>query len=502
MRTGETNVKFLCDTNILISLEPASLELELTAPVAAEFLSLCSQGGHAVVRHRAQAVDHGQDRNAARRGAREVLFNKYPLLPRVRAMGPEMEQALGVAVPGSNDWVDNQLLGALEADAVDFVVTEDAGIHRKAKRAGLGGRVLLVADARDMLRALLDRPPAAPPVARWLSATELDERDSIFDSVRADYPDFDKWLGHCRKESRDVAVVPTAEGGYAAVCILARKADKFGMQGKFLKIGQFKVAEAYRGRRYGELLLKAVFDYRYANAFDYAYVTVFDRHEALIRLFEDFGFGRWVVRSDRGEVILVKGFHPAAGDRIALSPLEFHVRFGPPALNPDPNETYVVPIQPPFHRLLFPEAEVQVAPGQLELGIEAAVDRPFGNSLRKAYLCRAQHRNLPSGSTLLFYRSRDLSAVTCVGVVERTTRGNDAPEIARLVGKRTVYTYEQIRELATRPVLSVLFRQDRVLPRPIGLAELLRRQLLSGHPQTITRVKKEGFAWMMDQIGV
>jgi GNAT superfamily N-acetyltransferase len=495
-------MKILVDTNVLIALEPVGSDLEPLAPIAAEFLGLAASSGHQVVRHAAQDIDRANDRNEARRSARDVLIAKYPVLPKVRSMPPELEVELGSYLVGSNDWVDNQLIGALEAKAVDFLVTEDAGIHRKGRRVGLGDRIFRVADVRDMLRTFLDEPPPALPAVRWMRATEIQERDPIFDSVRADYDDFDVWLAKCRVEEREVAIIEDASGGYAAVCIVARKNDKFATQGKFLKVCQFKVDDRYRGRRYGELLLKAIFEYRRTNGHDFAYVTAFERHDGLIRLFEDFGFLQWVDRTTRGELILIKRFRASETDRLMSTPLDFHVRFGPPALSLDPSQTYVVPIQPEFHRLLFPEAERQFSSDQLSLGLRLDdSDRPFGNSLRKAYLCHAQVRALAPGATLLFYRSHDLKALTCVGVVERSSRETDVDEIARIVGKRTVYSYQQIEALAAKPVLTILFRQDRILEVPIPLADLLHGQLLSSHPQSITTIKQEGFAWMMGLIG-
>jgi L-amino acid N-acyltransferase YncA len=488
-------VKFLVDTNILIALEPASPELEENAPLAAEFVSLAISAGHQIVRHRAQGADQQRDRVIARRQAREVLLAKYPLLPRVRPMPASLAAALGTPEQGSNDWVDNELIAAVEALAVDFLVTQDAGIHRKARRAGLEDRVLFVAGARDLLLTLVDRPPAAPPSVEWVTATELDERDAIFSSLRSDYPGFDKWLGECRRQERHVALIRDAAGSYAAVAIVARKADKFGTTGSWLKISTFKVADEQRGRRYGELLLKALFEYRRALGFDYAYVTVFDRHDALVRLFGDFGFAPHVDRTSLGEAILLKSFKPSEADRNGLPALEYHVRFGPPALALDPEQTFVVPIEPRYHRLLFPDAERQMGlPG-------LAANRPFGNGLRKAYLCHSATRLVAPGATLLFYRSHDTKGLTSAGVVESASHEPDAEAITRLVGTRTVYSSEEIGRLATKPVLVILFRQDRILEQPIPLAELVARQLLSGHPQTVTRARREGAAWLKQQIG-
>jgi GNAT superfamily N-acetyltransferase len=488
-------LKFLIDTNVLISLEPVTAELEPTAEVAAEFLALANEGGHAVVRHLAQRVDDANDRDEARRKARSVLFRKYRTLAPVRPSRPDLVDALGAPAHGTHDWVDNELLFAVEAHAVDFLVTEDGGIHRKAARIGLGLQVVRVRDVVDMLRTSLDRAPAPPPAVEWIKATALDERDPIFRSIRAEYPELDEWLGICRIEERDVALIRSRDGGYAGVCILARKTDKFGASGRFLKICQFKVSEHFGGRRYGELLLKTVFDYRRANGYDFAYVTVFDHHDSLIQLFADFGFQPWVDRTPRGESVLIKSFRPSDADAAGLEPLEFHRRFGPPALALRPERTFVIPIQPEYHRMLFPQAEPQ-----LGLGLDDT-DRPYGNALRKAYLSHAKINPMPSGSTLLFYRSGDAHAITCVGVLEEAHRSDDAEAIAKLVVRRTVYSFEQISAMAQQPTLTLLFRQDRILAEPISLAEARASQLLSAAPQSIASVRAEGFEWLTKRIG-
>lgn|GEM_PF-6945567 len=65
---------------------------------------------------------------------------------------------LGIADEESHDWVDHQLLAAVYADSVDVLVTEDVGIHRKAKRLGLHHRVAYLAEALTEVDALSDKP--------------------------------------------------------------------------------------------------------------------------------------------------------------------------------------------------------------------------------------------------------------------------------------------------------------------------------------------------------
>ncbi len=43
----------------------------------------------------------------------------------------------------------------------------------------------------------------------------------------------------------------------------------------------------------------------------------------------------------------------------------------------------------------------------------------------------------------------------------------DAAEVARFVGRRTVYSFAEIERMATKPILSLLIRFARGLPEPL-----------------------------------
>ena len=106
-----------------------------------------------------------------------------------------------------------------------------------------------------------------------------------------------------------------------------------------------------------------------------------------------------------------KSLSPTAED-YDLDALEFHIRFGPYVVRTDGVTFSVVPIRPQYHQRLFPEVEQQteIFSGQT----------PFGNSIRKAYLCKSSARYLSPGDVLLFYRSRDRRSVQCTAVIEGT----------------------------------------------------------------------------------
>lgn len=113
-------------------------------------------------------------------------------------------------------------------------------------------------------------------------AHNLNTQDPIFHSIRDDYCGFDQWLAKCHEEHRDCWTVEN-NGDLAALTIVKDETPaEFGPGGKTLKICLFKVSEEHPGLRYGELLLKSVFDYAYENSYESAYLTVFFEHSQMI----------------------------------------------------------------------------------------------------------------------------------------------------------------------------------------------------------------------------
>jgi hypothetical protein len=261
-----------------------------------------------------------------------------------------------------------------------------------------------------------------------------------------------------------------------------------------LKICSFNIAEMFHGYRYGELLLKTVFGYLAGNHYQGVFIEAFAKHQELFTLLSDFGFED-VRESTKGERVLLKTLRPTVHEARRLSPLEFNIKYGPYAITLVGASMFVVPIQPKFHGLLFPELKMQLA-----LPTES---HPFGNSIRKAYLCHSTIRKIAAGDLILFYRSRHDQAVTAIGVAEATLVSSNAAEVARFVGQRTVYSYAEIEAMAAKPVLAVLFRLARTLRTPWDLDLLRRAGILLRAPQSFVQVKKKEAAdWIATQLDV
>ena len=487
-------MKFLIDTNIFIPLEPTRFfDVEGSTNKVTEFVKLSAVSGHQIYVHPAERADLKRDKDDERRKLREILFNKYPSLPQPPPIPPSIESILGYAEPESNNWVDHQLIAALYSNASDFLVTEDRSLRKKAGKLGLESRVATVTEVISILKDLYDTCPQPPPAVRDVKAYALDENDPIFKSLQKDYTDFNEWLVKCKREHRQAWVIDGQESNFAAFSIVKHKKSKtWALNGKVLKICSFKVSEQYNGIRYGELLLKTIFDYATKNGYDWIYITVLEKHNVLINLLEDFGFRDIRAKTGAGEIVFSKPM--SCPDEIdeSFDPLSFNVRYGPFALKFQGVPSYIIPIRPQFHRLLFPEVEKQL---EIQPG-----NRPFGNSIRKAYLSNAQIRTIKPGSIIFFYRSMDWNSVMLVGVVEDTLVSSSPIEIARYVSKRTVYTYSEIEKMCHREVLAILFRQSRILKRPITIEELKANGIVSAAPQSIITIQKEALGWIQTWI--
>ena len=485
-------MRFLLDTNIVIPAEPTRpTDVEAGTQAVAALLKVLSKGEHTSLVHPASVKELQGDRDPQRAATRVVLLGKYPGLERPPSMSRRLVAVLGTPTPTSHTEVDMLLLSALYADAVDYLVTEDDGIHRRAKRVGLAERVLTVADAVATVHALFPTVPETPPFVTSKLAYELDQTDPIFSSFRSDYVGFDDWLAKCKREHRQCWVIQAGRT-YGGICIVNDESPReYGISGKILKVCSFKIADEHRGHRYGELMLKALFGYLVENRYDGVFVEVFSKHQQLVTLLSDFGFED-IGESSKAERVLLKWQRPPDHRTAQPGPLEYNVRYGPYAVSLAGARVFVVPIRPQYHSLLFPELDQQM--------VLATESHPFGNSIRKAYLCHSKIRKIAVGDLILFYRSERDQAVTAVGVVEDTHVSSEAVQIARFVGERTVYAYSEIEKMSVKPVLAVLFRLARTLKNPWDVDLLRRSGILRKAPQSFMEIHGRAVDWIATQL--
>jgi L-amino acid N-acyltransferase YncA len=481
-------MKLLMDTCVVIPAEPTSLdEFEPTAGAVMLMQRTCQRLGDTLYIHPASLRELERDPIEERRLARATLCRRYPVLESPPGLSTRLLATIGSATPGSHDAVDHLLLAAIAEDAVDYLVTNDAGLLNMAARAGLEKRVGTPAAILKLLEGRLPVEPTTRPSVTKGNTYELSSSDSIFDTFRTEYPQFDEWLARCKREHRPSWVVTLHGERYSAICIAKHEVPgEYGLPGKVLKVCSFKAEFGYG---LGELLLQSLFDHAFANEYDTMYVEVLLAHGSVVRLFSQFGFAEARFRSHRGELVLVKSLRASPSEYEQLSPLDYNVRFGPQCVKIDGARAFVVPIRPEYHSALYPELATQrnLFPGRT----------PWGNAIRKAYLCHAQLREIPPGAILLFYRSQDEQSIRCVGVVEKAIRSRDPDQILHAVGTRTVYSSADIENMCNdSDVLAILYRHVCVVDEPWPLAELKRNGVLIAAPQSIAEVPAEARPWL------
>ncbi len=478
-------LKLLIDTNVFIPLEPSSSsDISENTSFTAKLARLSNQGKCELWVHPAQKVDIQQDKSSKRKAVRLALLQKYPMLRFELGEVPTIK---------TNDWVDHHLMEALRKNAVAMLVTEDVRLTRKIQRELGAERVVSTAEAVALLTMSQEDEYAAIPAVESVDAYQLDPKDPIWASFRSDYRGFDQWLGKCQREHRKCFVVRNdASGKLDAVTIVnEEKNDKRGE--KTLKICSFKVAEYASGNRLGELLFKAIFVFAFEQGYDSMYITAFSKHTALIGLLLELGFLEEAARKDNDEIQFHKLLKSSVIMDLSISSLEYHIRYGPYGLNLN-CEKYIVPIQPKYHQMLFPERQVQPPLIPTKAGC--------ANAIRKVYVSRSRHAALAPGSLLLFYQSGVGACVNCFGVVEHCIRSASRDEVVSYVMPRTVYTSDEIEEMVnSAEILAIRFRQClRSVSPAITLSELIAEGVVSGAPQSISRVKEGCESWMMKRL--
>jgi len=482
---------YLIDTNVIIGLE----DHQPVQPAFAALLSVAARHKVDVMVHEAARDDIQRDKDLARRKISLSKVEKFQALKKVRDLTDDDLRSRFGALPRPNDVVDATLLDALDRGAADFLVTEDRGLHDRARKASpeLGRRVLFVADAVQLLRTTYD--PIETPVryVEEVDAHQIQLSNEIFDSLRENYPPFDTWWREkCVRERRPCWAV--FDDGLAGLIVRkdedGQNTDATTKAKKILKICTFKVRPEKRGVKLGELLLKKAFWFAQANNYDVVYLTTYDNQAALIDLLEYYGFKNTGKKPDgeliyekvmsRGQLSPIPGITQFEADRLHYP--RFITRFG--------TRGFCVPIKEGYHDTLYPDLKQK--PKQADLfdafGIAGGPKTP-GNTIRKVYLCRAQSNLGPPGSLLFFYKgaSRDIpsQSLTAVGIFEERSLAASTKDLMHLTGGRSVYSESELADWdATdgRPVKVINYLLAAYIDPPVTLQELRDMKIIPGHP--------------------
>jgi hypothetical protein len=429
----------------------------------------------------------------------ERKLESYKTLKTKAADTPEITKLRGED-RNENDKVDTSMLAEVAADRVDILITEDRGIHRKAARLGLAGRVFTI-------DAFLEKVTAENPTLvdyKVLSVKKVlfgavNLQDSFFDSFRTDYPGFGKWFN---RKADETAYVCTSEAGeIVAFLYLKREGadedysdiDPPFKHAQRVKIGTFKVIS--NGYKLGERFLKIVFDNALRYNVSAIYVTIFRRtvdQYRLIRLLEDWGFEHQGTKGG-AELVYVRDFRPrvdADDPRCTFPYIAASAR------------KFVVPIYPAYHTELLPDSILNTEDPE-----DFEDNKSNRNALSKVYISRSYERDLRAGDIIVFYRTKSAdgpawytSVATTIGVVQEVI--DNIPDLKTFLAvcrKRSVFSDTDLKKHwdyspGNRPfVVNFLFVYS--LPKRPNLEQLDKIAMVkaSAVPRGFARITDESF---------
>jgi hypothetical protein len=362
----------------------------------------------------------------------------------LRTTAPDSPQitALRAQDRSPNDGVDTSLLAELHAERVDALITEDRGIHRKARLIGLESRVFTIDAFLEKVTAehpaLADYPVLS---VRQRHFGNIDLTDSFFDTFREDYPGFNRWFARKADETAYICL-DEKQKLVAFLYLKVEEADEDYSdieprpeRTRRLKIGTMKVVS--NGYKLGERFLKIAFDNALANRVPEIYVTIF-RHrpeqERLVRLLEDWGFRSHGTKDTDGrkEDVLIRDFRPRV-DQVDPRRTFPYISAGA--------RKFIVPIYPEYHTELLPDSILRT-----ESPEEFRDDAPNRNALSKVYISRSIERGLRPGDVVVFYRTASggaayyTSVATTLGVVQEVfLEIGSLDEFILLCRKRSVF---------------------------------------------------------------
>ncbi len=480
--------RILIDTNIIIFREDIK---ELPKEVQ-ELLKILNRTDNTIVIHPLSLKEIKNDKNVRRR---EIVLSKVETYQVIESPPNYLSDENFISLIGKatnmHDIIDNNLLYCVYRDVVDFLITEDEKIHKKAIRAGISDRVFRVSEACEYFRRSIDEKILHPPPLQHIPMHNLDLRDSIFDSLREEYKGFNDWWRNKSREGRK-AWVHYVGRKIGAILILKEENEPIDSipplpKRKRLKICTLKVDPIDRGSKIGELFIKISIQTAIQKNIDEIYLTHFTKpNDFLVALIEEYGFHQ--VAKKNGEDIFVKRLVPDKNK--IYYPYQIYKEFYPSFYDGKDVNKFIVPIRPEWHNRLFTDYKRR----QLTLSESAGEFIVEGNTIKKAYLSHSKIKGMKEGDILLFYRSKDIKGITSLGIVEKVYENITNPNvIISYVGKRSVYSRIDIKKMSVKPVKIILFWWNTHFDKPLVYNWLLNSKILAGPPQAITKITHEQY---------
>lgn len=500
-------MRALLDTNIVIHRE-ASRILNVDIGVLFRWLD---KGKYIKCVHPVTVKEIEKNSNQETVDTLGVKLASYEILKTVTPLRPEVLAVSDKIDVNENDKNDTILLNEVYSERIEFLITEDKKIHKKAELLGIADRVFKI---DSFLEKVVSENPDLVDY-KVLSVTkklfgEINLSDSFFDSFKEDYAGFEKWF---LKKSDETAYITINKGNILSFLFLKveDKNENYSdltpvfTPKRRLKIGTFKVIS--NGVRLGERFMKIIFDNAIQYKVDEIYVTIFDKREEqkrLISLLEDWGFVLFGTKNtiNGTELVYVRDFSPSFN--LNNPKLTF------PYFSKNTN-IFMIPIYPDYHTELLPDSILTT-----ESPYDFVENEPHRNAISKVYICRSIEKNINKGDIIVFYRTAAsgrsayyTSVITTIAIAEgKITDIADENDFILKCRKRSIFSDNGLREYWNwkpnfRPfIINFLYTHSFPTGKRINRQRLLDLGILTGAENEIRglkRITKEQFELILKE---
>lgn len=431
----------------------------------------------------------------------KIKIGNYNIL-KTESTDSELIATLRNSDQSRNDEIDTSILKEVFNKRVDYLITEDRGIHRKAELLGIPEKVFKIDD-------FLEKSIAENPELKDYQVLAIKKEyfgnislsDEFFDSFKRDYSEFEDWFNRKADKISYVCKTDNKVDAFLYLKVEDETEPYSDISPSFtpkkrLKIGTFKVNST--GFKLGERFLKIIFDNALQYSVDEIYVTIFNKREEqkrLIYLLEDWGFIYWGIKKtlNGDEKVYVKNFQKAVDNDNPKISYPFISR----------NKTkWIVPIYPEYHTELFPDSILNN-----ESPDDFTENEPHRNAIKKVYISRSYNRGLEKGDIILFYRTGGhyKGVISTIGVVENVVKNiSDENHFIELCRKRSVFDNEGLKEFwnyrrNNRPFI-VNFLYVCSLPMPkVNLQRLRELGILQNAPRGFEIINSENFETILKE---
>jgi hypothetical protein len=482
-------MRLLIDTNILIHLE----DNKIVDDDFYKFYQLAVSNNCQVLYHPDCIKDISKDKDIIRKEILKSKLKKYTKL--INKAKLDNNFSLNLGEKKENDRIDNAQLFQVFKGYVEYFITNDNGIHKKARQIEISDKVLTSRKAFELLDKKFTLIIPNHPALEHISVRKLEDdfESTFFESLRQDYggQKFMQWIEKCSQRDRQCYRLKI-DNNLSALLIYNIEDESehklVNIKVKALKICTLKVGNDALGLKLGELFLNLMFQLAVNQNIEYVYVTTYEKQVALIHLLEKFGFNKFSTFENSvgmKEMIFLKSLRHI--DYIEKVGSIIHPFF---RLN---RSKYIIPIQPKFYKTLFKDGNLRTP--SLFDSEDYGLQEIQGNTIIKAYISKSLRQDLKKGDLLFFYSSEKYKSIEPIGELLLYKRVDNIDELWELVKSKTVYEQKHLKKMLEQSdyLTVTIFRLVNYLKPVVNFDQIKKMESFSNKFQTITRLTENDF---------